>query len=206
MPVLPHARSIPSKGCSTMNRFALAAAVFAASTASAAAAVVTVADVGPILNESKALPAEATPGVGIAFSQFFTFSLPTREEVTASVSDSGVGSEKIIGGLLSINTQTSKSGPPLNIPIGTLIDSTPFTNTPGGQEATVGPDFLNAGTYFAEVSGTSGASPIKLAIDGTVTASVVPEASTWVMLLLGAAFMGWGARKQVSRHAVDSLT
>lgn len=172
-----------------MNRLVLATALLAASAAPSAAAVVTVENVGSILNESKALPAEATPGSGIAFAQFFTFSLPVREEVSASVSDSGVGDEKIVGGILSLNTQTSKSGPPLNIPIGTLIDSTPFTNTPGGQEATVGPDFLNAGTYFAEVSGTSGASPIKLAIDGTVTASVVPEPSTWAMMVLGLGFM-----------------
>jgi hypothetical protein len=35
------------------------------------------------------------------------------------------------------------------------------------------------------VSGASGASPIHLAIDGTVTAGAVPEASTWAMLATG---------------------
>jgi hypothetical protein len=169
-----------------MKSLLLGATILAAIGANPAnAAVVTVADVGSILNESKALPAESTPGLGVAFVQFFTFTLPTREEVTASVSDSGIGTEKIVGGVLSLNTQIGTGPAPLDIPLGTLIDSSPFTNTIGGQTATVGPDILNAGSYFAEVSGTSGASAIKLAIDGTITASTVPEASTWIMIAAG---------------------
>jgi hypothetical protein len=176
-----------------MKNILLAATVLAAIGANPVkAAVVSVASVGSILNESKALPAEATPGLGIAFSEFFEFSLPVKEEVTASISDSGVGSEKIVGGVLSLNNQTSGGVAPLFIPTGTLIDSSPFTNTVGGQDATVGPDILNAGKYFVEVSGTSGASAIKLAIDGTVTASAVPEPATWVMLGLGFAAMTIG--------------
>lgn len=180
-----------------MNRLLLAAALLASAASPAGAAVVTVADVGSILNQSVALPAEATPGSGTPFAQFFEFSLPTREIVTASVSDSGIGNLRVIDGLLSLNTQTGIG--PLAIPTGSPLDSTPFTNTIGGQDATVGPDILNAGSYFAEVSGSSGSSPIKLAIDGTVTATAaVPETSTWAMLLIGAGFMAWAAKRRAT--------
>jgi PEP-CTERM motif len=178
-----------------MNRLLLAAAVFAASAMPSAAAIeVSVENIGSIFNESLALPAEDTPGSGIGFQQFFEFSLPVREEVTMSVSDSGIGSEKIVGGVFSLNNHTTTGSGPLFIPAGSLIDSSPLSNFAGGQEAIVGPNTLTAGNYFAEVTGTSGASPIHLAIDGTVTASsAIPEPSTWVMLIIGAGAMAWGA-------------
>ena len=191
-----------------MNKFLLAAAFFAATSASAvAASQITVEDVGSVLNQSLALPAEATPGSGIGFEQFFEFSLPTRETVTLSVSDSGIGSQRIVGGVLGLNFFTSEAPVSPFQPIGALIDSTPILNGIGGQDATLEPNVLNAGAYFAEVSGVSGTSPIHLAIDGTVTAVATPELSTWAMLLLGGAFMAWGAmRRRVSSTMVDSLT
>ena len=189
-----------------MNRLLLAAAVFAATAVPAAAATqISVEDIGSILNESLALPAEDAPGSSIGFQEFFTFTLPTTETVTASVSDSGIGTEAIVGGVLSLNTQTSVGGGPLFIPAGALISSSPFVNSAGGQDATTGPDILGAGTFFVEIAGTSGPSPIHLAIDGTVTANTaVPEASTWAMLLIGAGFMAWGAatRRKVRELAV----
>ena len=181
-----------------MNKFLLAAALLAASAAPSAAATIVVENVGSILNQSVALPAEATPGSGVSFAQFFEFSLPTTESITASVSDSGVGSLRVIGGTLDLNFHTSTGIGPLFIPAGALIDSTTFTNTLGGQEATVGPHILSAGDYFVDVTGTSGASPIKLAIDGTVTGVVAtPEISTWAMLLLGLGFAMWRGKRMV---------
>jgi hypothetical protein len=165
------------------------AALFGAPQANAATIVVE--NVGSILNESKALPAEATPGSSVAFAQFFEFSLPTTESVTASVSDSGTGALAVIGGVLNMNFHTTTGVGPLFIPAGALIDSSPFTNTLGGQEATVGPDILHAGNYFVDVTGTSGSSPIHLAIDGTVTALATPEPSTWAMLGLGFGLMAF---------------
>lgn len=186
-----------------MNRFLLSAALLAAVGVSpVSAAVVTVADVGSVLNESKALPAEATPGSGIPFVEYFTFSLPTQEEVTVSMSDSAIGTEKIVGGVLSTNFHTTTGPAPLFIPAGTLIDSTPLTNTVGGQDATLGPDVLGAGDYFVELAGTSGKSPIKIAIDGTITASAVPEPGTWAMLGLGfggLALAGFKRSRKVER-------
>jgi hypothetical protein len=191
-----------------MNKFFLAAAVLAAATVPAAAATqITVEDIGSILNQSLALPAESTPGSGIGFEQFFEFSLPTKEIVTLSVSDSGIGAQRIVGGVLGLNFFTSEAPVSPFQPMGALIDSTPILNGIGGQEATLEPNVLNAGAYFAEVSGVSGSSPIHLAIDGTVTAVATPELSTWAMLLLGGAFMAWGAmRRRVSSTMVDSLT
>jgi hypothetical protein len=189
-----------------MNRFVLTAALLVASAAPSAAAIqVSVENIGSVFNESLALPAEDTPGSSIGFQQFFEFSLPVGETVTLSVSDSGIGNEKIIGGVFGLNHFTSTGPAPLFIPAGALIDSTGLTNTLGGQDATLGPDFLGAGAYFAEVSGISGSSPIHLAVDGTVTATQsVPELSTWAMLLIGAGFMAWGAttRRRARQLAV----
>jgi hypothetical protein len=183
-----------------MKSFVLSAVVLAAVGASPAKAVteVNVQNVGSIFNESIALPAEDAPGSGIGFAQFFEFSLPTTEIVTASVSDSGIGNERVIGGVLSLNTFTSSGPGPLFQPLGAFIESSPFINSLGGQSATVNPDTLAAGSYFVEVSGTSGSSPIHLAIDGTVTATQsIPEPSTWAMLMLGFGGLAlFGARKR----------
>jgi hypothetical protein len=181
-----------------MNRMLIATAVLASLATPAAAATIVVDNVGSILNQSVALPAEATPGSGVSFAQFFEFSLPTTETVSASVSDSGFGPLKVVGGVLDLNDHTSTGVGPLFIPAGALIDSTPFTNTIGGQEATVGPDILTAGNYFVDVTGTSGASPIKLELDGTVTGvAATPEISTWAMLLLGLGFAMWRGKRLI---------
>jgi hypothetical protein len=173
-----------------MNRLFLASAVLASLATPAAAAIqVNVENIGAVLNESLALPANDTPGSSIGFNEFFEFTLPTRETVTLSLSDSGIGDLGIVGGVLSLNTQTSTGPGPLFIPAGALIESSTINNVVGGQEATVVPDILNAGAYFAEVSGTSGSSPIHLAVDGTVTAVSTPEPSTWAMMALGFGFL-----------------
>jgi hypothetical protein len=173
-----------------MNRLILASAVLASLATPAAAAIqVNVENIGAVLNESLALPANDTPGSSIGFNEFFEFTLPTRETVTLSLSDSGIGDLGIVGGVLSLNTQTSTGPGPLFIPAGALIESSTINNVVGGQEATVVPDILNAGAYFAEVSGTSGSSPIHLAVDGTVTAVSTPEPSTWAMMALGFGFL-----------------
>lgn len=186
-----------------MKRLLITTALLGAISVPATAAIqISVENIGSVLNESLALPAEDTPGSGIGFQQFFEFSLPVGETVTLSVSDSAIGTEKIIGGVFGLNHFTSTGPGPLFIPAGSLIDSAGLTNTLGGQEATLGPDFAGAGNYFAEVSGVSGSSPIHIAIDGTVTATQsVPEPSTWAMLLLGASFLVWkglGRRRTLS--------
>jgi hypothetical protein len=187
-----------------MKRLLFAAALLAATPASAA--LVSVENIGSILNESLALPAEDTPGSGIGFSEFFEFTLPTTETVTLSMSDSGIGSEQITSGVLALDTQTSTGPGPLFIPAGSLIESSALNNVVGGQEATVSPDILSAGSYFAELSGVSGSSPIHLAVDGTVTAVSTPEISTWAMLVVGAGFMAWGAWSRKKFNSVRLST
>lgn len=189
-----------------MKTIAIAAALLLASGAPALAVTeVSVEDVGSILNESLALPANDAPGSGIAFEQFFQFTLPTKETVTVSMSDSAIGAARVVGGVLGLNSQTSIGPGPLFIPAGPLIESTPFVNALGGQSAEVSPDVLAAGSYFAEISGTSGTAPIHIAIDGTITAtSAVPEPSTWAMLLLGGALMAWvGMRRKQPQTHID---
>lgn len=185
-----------------MKKLLLSAAFLAALASPAAAAIaITVANVGPILNESIPLPAELTPGAGGAFAEFFEFSLPTRETVTLSMSDSAVGFQQITGGSLSLNNQVSISPVSPFQPLGTLIESSPIASFIGGQSATVTPDPLAAGDYFAEISGSSGLAKIRIAVDGTATAVTTPEPSTWAMLLCGFALLTWRGLKgaRVSR-------
>ena len=170
--------------------FALAAAVVALAAPTHAATQITVDNIGSVLNESLALPAQDTPGSGIGFQEFFEFTLPVSEIVTVSVSDSAIGNQRIVGGSLSLNDWTSNAGVSPFQPIGALIESASILNVIGGQEATVAPDVLSAGNYFALVEGTSGSSPIHIAIDGTITAVSTPEPSTWAMLAIGFGAMG----------------
>jgi hypothetical protein len=166
------------------------------STAAHAATQITVDNIGAVLNESLALPAQDTPGSGIGFSEFFEFTLPTTETVTVSVSDSAIGFQRITGGELSLNTQTGTASVSPFQPLGAFIEGSSILNVLGGQEATVAPDALGAGSYFALVDGVSGGSPIHIAIDGTITAVSTPEPSTWAMLLIGAAAMAWAGLKR----------
>jgi hypothetical protein len=181
-----------------MNRltFVLAAVVAALAGPAHAANQITVENVGSVFNQSLALPAEDTPGSGIGFEQYFEFVLPVAQEVTLSVSDSGFGPLKIVGGVLSLNFWTSNAVTSPFQPIGATIDSAGLIDVAGGQSAELGPDTLAAGNYFAEVSGLSGSSPIHLAIDGTVTALATPEPSTWAMLALGFGLIGLGYRRR----------
>ena len=182
--------------------FATLAALVALAAPAHAASQITVENIGAVFNESLPLPAEDTPGSGIGFEQYFEFTLPVAEEVTLSVSDSGFGPLKIVGGLLSLNFWTSNAPTSPFQPIGAMIDSAGLIDLPGGQSAELGPDALLAGSYFAEVSGVSGSSPIHLAIDGTVTAVTTPELSTWAMLGLGFGVMGFmGFRRRGARSA-----
>jgi hypothetical protein len=182
--------------------FATLAAVVALAAPAYAATQITVDNIGAVLNESLALPAQDTPGSGIGFQEFFEFTLPVKETVTMSVSDSAIGNQRITGGVLSLNDWTSNAGVSPFQPIGALIESATINNVLGGQEGTVSPDALNAGAYFGLVEGVSGTSPIHIAIDGTITAVSTPEPSTWAMLALGFGFMGLvGYRSRVHRRA-----
>jgi hypothetical protein len=180
--------------------FATLAAVVALAVPAYAADEITVVDIGAVFNQSLALPAEDTPGSGIGFEQYFEFTLPVKETVTLSVSDSATGAQRITGGVLGFNHWTSTGPVSPFIPIGALIDSAALTNFLGGQSAELGPDIVGAGSYFAEVSGVSGLSPIHIAIDGTVTAtSAVPEPSTWAMLVAGFGLIGLVGMKRRAR-------
>jgi hypothetical protein len=180
----------------------LATAAVVACALPAHAVVVTVENIGSILNESLPLPAEQTPGSGAAFAQFFEFDIPVAETVTLSMSDSATGNRQVTGGFLSLNDWTSTGSTPPFIPDGALIESSAIVNVVGGQEATVLPKGLAAGDYFAEISGLSGASPIHIAIDGTATATV-PEPSTWVMAALGFGLLAaMGYRGKTARFAI----
>jgi hypothetical protein len=186
-----------------MKKILLGGAALLALSIPATATVITVTDLGTVFNDSISFPSTHTPGAGQAFDFYFEFNTPVAETLSASMSDSATtGSERITGGVLSLFTLVSTSPIAPFVPSGTLIDSSPIVNFPGGQVSTAGPAIEPAGEYFAEIKGVSGISTLKLAIDGNVTAiPQIPEASTWSMMLLGfcgLAYAGSLARRRDS--------
>jgi hypothetical protein len=178
-----------------------------------ATTMITVADLGTILNESISFPSTKMPGNSKAFADYFEFYLPKGEYVSASVSVSGPQKDQIpagMGSLILANWITT--GPaPHHIPGGSVIEQATISPPAGlgGQSAYVGAqtpfgDYEPAGHYFVEVSGISGVGNLKLAVDGNVTAAV-PEMSTWGMF--GVGFAGIGLlgfakrRREVARYA-----
>jgi hypothetical protein len=157
------------------------------------AATITVENLGSILNDSVSFPSTKTPGAGKTFEDFFEFTLPTAEYITASMSISGPIADQIPAGKgeLTLSTWTSTSGVSPFIPLGSVIEQAAVSApSSGGQTAVVGSftpfgDYEQAGNYFVEVSGTSGLGTLKLAIDGNVTTLAVPEPSTWAMFGIG---------------------
>jgi PEP-CTERM motif-containing protein len=170
----------------------LGVAVLSSSTAHAT--TIKVQNLGSILNDSVSFPNTKTPGSGKTFEDFFEFTLPTAEYITASMSISGPSMDQIPAGkgTLTLSTWTSTSALSPFIPLGTVIEQA-MVSAPslGGQTAVVGTftpfgDYELAGTYFVEVAGTSGAGALRLAVDGNVTTlAAVPEPSTWAMLGIG---------------------
>ena len=134
------------------------------------ATMITVENLGSILNDSVSFPNTKTPGAGKTFEDFFEFTLPTAEYITASMSISGPISDQIPAGKgeLTLSTWTSTTGVSPFIPLGSVIEqATVSAPSSGGQTAVVGSftpfgDFEEAGTYFVEVSGTSGLGALKL--------------------------------------------
>jgi PEP-CTERM motif len=176
----------------------------------AQATTITVQNLGSILNDSISFPTTTkTPGGGKTFEDFFEFTLPTAEYITASMSISGPIVDQIPAGKgqLSLYTWTSTSNSSPFVPLGTLIEQAAVSNPSlGGQSAVVGSftpfgDYEAAGNYFVEVSGTSGLGTLKLAIDGNVTTLAVPEPSTWAMMLLGFGGLGF-AGYRASRKSI----
>src|SRR3984957_16539926 len=144
----------------------------------AQATTITVENLGSILNDSVSFPNTKTPGSGKTFEDFFEFTLPTAEYITASMSISGPISDQIpLGeGNLVLSSWTSTSSVSPFVPLGSMIEEAAVSAPSlGGQTAVVGTftpfgDYELAGTYFVEVSGMSGAGALNLAVDGNVTA------------------------------------
>jgi hypothetical protein len=158
----------------------------------ARATTITVENLGPILNDSVSFPNTKTPGSGKTFEDFFEFTLPTAEYITASMSISGPMGDQIPAGKGELALSTWSNAPLPGIPVGRVIEeATVSAPSLGGQTAVVGTftpfgDLEEAGSYFVEVSGTSGLGSLRLAVDGNVTAlGAVPEPATWTMFGIG---------------------
>ena len=77
----------------------------------------------------------------------------------------------------------------------TLIDSIALAFNGSAYTASF-TDNLGPGLYTAEITGTVNVA--KLGIGGTVSTSVIPEPSTWAMMLLGFADLGYAAFRRNS--------
>jgi hypothetical protein len=185
--------------------------IAAVCSSAAQATTISVQNLGSILNDSVSFPNTKTPGSGKMFEDFFEFTLPTAEYITASMSISGPVSDQIPAGkgTLTLSSWTSTSSASPFIPLGSMIEQA-MVSAPslGGQTAVVGTftpfgDYEQAGTYFVEVAGTSGLGSLKLAVDGNVTSlSAVPEPSTWAMFGIGfAGLAAVGFKRRGNREA-----
>ena len=109
------------------------------------ATTITVENLGSILNDSVSFPDTKTPGSGNMFEDFFEFTLPTAEYITASMSISGPILDQIPAGTgeLILSTLTSMSGVSPSIPLGSLIEqamvSAPSLGRPVGGRRLVHP-------------------------------------------------------------------
>ncbi len=104
------------------------------------ATTITVEYLGSILNDSVSFPNTKTPGSGKTFEDFFEFTLPTAEYITASMSISGPVSDQIPAGegTLTLSTWTSSRLSPV-IPLGSMIEQAMVSEPSlGGQTAVVG--------------------------------------------------------------------
>jgi hypothetical protein len=109
----------------------------------ASAAAVTVIDLGPVLNDSISLPNTSdtkTVGSGGSFSDYYEFTLPQAEFVSASMSISGPTVDQIPagGGELILSTWTSTDPLSPFVPAGTIV-----------QQATVSPAAARSATLWS---------------------------------------------------------
>ena len=155
----------------------------------AQATTITVENLGSILNDSVSFPNTKTPGSRKTFEDFFEFTLPTAEYITASMSISGPIQDQIPAGKgeLTLSTWTSTSALSPFIPLGSVIEEDTLSSPSlGGQTAVVGSftpfgDYELAGSYFVEVSGTSGIGFVGLAGMGLKRRSGKREAARYAL-------------------------
>jgi hypothetical protein len=76
----------------------------------AAHATTIIENLGSILNDSISFPDTKTPGASKTFEDFFEFTLPTGEYITASMSISGPISDQIPAGEGEMTLSTWTSG------------------------------------------------------------------------------------------------
>ena len=183
---------------------ALVFAVLFGSSASATTNEVIIDDLGSINEGSVSLPSTKTPAGDDTFTYYYEFTLPRAEFVSASMSISGPVVDQIPvndGSFILSNWSTTGTS---GVPSGTtLVDDPISAPAAGGQGAFIGTmtsmgDLEPAGSYFIEIAGANSGAAIELAVDGNVTAAA-PELSTWALLLLGFAglgFAGYGKRRR----------
>jgi len=187
-----------------------AAALSLATLGSASATVVSLGNLG--VNDSADLSIPSLTASATPFDIFYTFTLSSARELTTSTFIGlpyGATTTDSHKGVQSFSF-TLHDGPPSS---GALIATGTDNSVPGQTNFTIGNTLLGAGSYYIEATGlyaplySAGPHPgsvdtfAKLSVAGGLTVSAVPEVSTWAMMFLGFAALGFAGFR--SRRSVD---
>lgn len=127
------------------------------------------------------------------FSDSWTFTVASEEEIVATISAQVVG------------TQAGASGTfELIGPTGVVLISDSITSAMQFFGAGLGEIELTPGTYTLDYVGTLTAQSGPTTLAGAITVSAVPEISTWLMLLAGFAGLGFLAYRRSSNEMAAS--
>lgn len=177
-------------------------------------AIAAVLLIGSILPSKAVVVADLGPDPSTPFFQTnlaagplqadFTFTLTSLADFSASITHNflttNIPQTFITGLALSLN-----SGTPAG-PHSLLLQDFATVTSPGTQHAGIEDPLAPAGSYFLEVTGTVPvhAGTIHLSYSGdTITiSSAVPETSTWAMMILGFAGVGFMAYRRKVKPAL----
>lgn len=208
-----------------MNRFALAAVIFAATTATAAASTlaIDIFDNGTLIDTVSSVSgaasltasdavfsnitvaAQGSPILPKADLSSVTLDATSRStftgahDLTVDVIQTGVTGKGNTLSTFTINGLVNDPGPTTESTLadGALLSSHTF---PVGQlDGSVGPLSAAAGAFTSdEIQYAIAFTSAGQSFGGSAQLTTgIPEPSTWAMLILGGAFMAWAARKRV---------
>jgi PEP-CTERM motif len=141
-----------------------------------------------------------------SFVEYIKFQLGFSGPGSVSYSNTAQSGGAIVGGVLELDACLTNCTGTVSTPTGTFVNSAPLINLgPTVQVAGFGPDLLNAGSYFLQLSGAVPAGQPAIAYTGTITvAAAVPEPGTWAMMLIGFAGLAFASSRRRTSAVVTA--